>query len=74
VSDLVMDGESGLHVSYKSPFTVGDIVPVYYAYCPADCDQPANWTAVTVGDAGLGAAGTLAVTADGRPRLVWYYQ
>ncbi|MCP4356887.1 MAG: hypothetical protein GY796_02580 [Chloroflexi bacterium] len=74
VSDIVVDGAGGVHVSYKSKYSVGGITPIYYAYCATNCDVFANWTTVTVGDARLGVAAALAVTPAGQPRLVWYYQ
>ena len=74
VSSMAVDAAGGIHISYKSQYAVGGITPIYYAYCAANCNLPANWTAVTVGDANLGAAAVLALTPAGQPRLLWTYQ
>ncbi len=74
VSETAVDAAGGVHVAYKSLYDVNGITPVYYAYCSANCDQVANWSSVVVGDARLGSAPALAVTATGQPRLVWTYR
>ncbi len=74
VSDMEIDADGGIHISYKSQYAVNDITPIYYAYCAADCDAPANWTTVTVGNAKLGAPAVLSLTSSGQPRLLWSYQ
>ncbi|NLF15336.1 MAG: hypothetical protein GX597_26395 [Anaerolineaceae bacterium] len=68
-SQTVVDANGGVHATYY------DTQSVYYAYCAADCGNPANWGRTAVGDTetfdGLNLP-ALAVDAGGYPRLMRY--
>ncbi len=73
---LAIDALGGLHVAYRpTSLQPGGGYPVHYAYCPAHCDEAAQWAAIAVGDAGwLGEDVRLALTPQGQPRLIWFFQ
>lgn len=73
---LAIDMAGGLHVAYNPTSSQsGGGYPVHYAYCPANCDEPTQWTAVAVGDAGwLGEVARVALTPQGHPRMMWFFQ
>jgi hypothetical protein len=70
-SSTVVDPLNGVHSVFHTQ------EKLYYAYCPADCDNPDHWTAVplaTLGTYSSLARPSLAVNANGRPRLMWFHE
>jgi len=68
-SHTVVDGSGGVHITFY------DYDYIYYAYCAANCGNPANWLELplfTVGEFDSLDEPTLGVDASGRPRLMWY--
>ena len=68
-SHTVVDGSGGVHLTFF------DYDYIYYAHCAADCGNPANWLELPlfpVGEFDSLDMPTLAIDANGRPRLMWY--
>jgi hypothetical protein len=73
---LLIDPNGGLHIALDpaSAASVGGY-PVQYAYCASQCNQADHWALTSVGEAGwLGGYSQLALTPDGKPRLMWFQQ
>jgi hypothetical protein len=73
---LAIDASGGLHVAYNPTSSQsGGGYPVHYAYCPSNCDEATQWTAVAVGDAGwLGEVARVTLNPQGQPRMMWFFQ
>ncbi len=67
---LVFDTANGVHLAYRdatgSPDSLG------YAECSTTCSNAANWNSTSLIDLGSGAAFSLRVDAQHRPRLAFY--
>lgn len=70
-ASTVVDGQGGLHFAYLYYEGVGEGIPTYgvYAYCPQSCDETGNWTTVGMGERVNEIQ--LALTSDGRPRILY---
>jgi len=68
-TSTLVDGSGGVHTAY---FTNQFI---HYAYCPAGCDDPANWTQTPLTGAGPNDSldyPALALDPTNRPRMMWF--
>lgn len=70
-SNTVVDAIGGVHTTFYTEDYI------YYAYCPADCGDPAHWLELPI--AGTGSLDPLdlpmvAVDSNGHPRLMWWYK
>ena len=64
--ELVLDGNGDLHAVYPAYFG-GD---AYYAFCPDACNDPSDMQIVPLETDGTVLHASLAVTSDGRPRIL----
>lgn len=74
-SVTAVDPAGGVHVAFSAQTSAGGSRPAYYATCPSGCGNAANWTVIAVGELGFyGTGTTLALDAQGRPRMMWFSQ
>jgi hypothetical protein len=70
-TSTLVDASGGVHTAF---YTNQSIV---YAYCPAACDDPTNWSETLIGDAGSYDSldyPTLALDAADQPSVSYYAQ
>ena len=68
-SHTVVDELGGVHLAFT------DYTSIYYAYCAANCGDPANWLELPLYAVGIYDSldgPTLGVDAEGHPRLMWW--
>lgn len=69
-TSTLVDGSGGVHTAFYTDQSI------YYAYCPADCGNPANWSETPIVDAGSSYDWldhpSLALDAGSHPRMMWY--
>lgn len=73
---VAVDSAGGVHMAFE-PMSRGQNgrLSTQYGYCAKECLRRENWQIVAVNDAGSpGAEVRLALTASGKPRLLWFVQ
>jgi hypothetical protein len=69
-TSTLVDGSGGVHMAFYTEQSI------YYAYCPAGCDNPANWSETLIADAGSSENWldhpSLALDTSNHPRMMWY--
>ena len=71
---LVIDASGTRHMLYELKLapTGSTATPFRYGECSANCSRASSWQFTAVGDRGvLGGSGKLALTAQGKPRVIW---
>ncbi len=70
---LIIDAAGTRHLLYEQVLPSGtSLVPYRYGECTSNCAASTSWTFTNVGDrATFGALGKLALTAQGKPRIIW---
>lgn len=70
---LIIDAAGTRHLLYEQVLGQGaSTIPFRYGECTANCGTAAGWKFASVGDRGImGSYGKLALTAQGKPRIVW---
>lgn len=73
---LAVDRAGGIHMAFEPVSgSASHRMPVQYGYCAANCMRRESWRVAVIGDAGLpGSEVRLALTASGKPRLMWFSQ
>ena len=67
---VAVDASSRIHVAALAKVQDTDNT-VVYAMCATGCESLANWSAIALGPGDYSMPPTIALTADGRPRLVF---
>ncbi|CAG0935029.1 hypothetical protein TFLX_03853 [Thermoflexales bacterium] len=67
---LVFDSNNGIHLAYRDATAYPDTLG--YGVCTSNCTNADNWNSITLTDLGSGAAFSLRVDTQRRPRLAFY--
>jgi hypothetical protein len=69
---LAIDGAGVYHAAVATVVDTSGQYMVVYARCPGNCNVGSSWSAVALLPGGVGEPPTIALTADGRPRIAYY--
>lgn len=72
---IAVDQAGGIHLAFEAVKAKNGRTPILYGYCATNCLLTTNWQIISIGDAGArpDSEVRLALTAAGKPRLLWFY-